>query len=176
MENIKKFVQDDYATSEEWRVVVAIADELGSYIAYPSTKNAIEQVNTPGGKSFAVQDLLLEKATELGFVDESQNLFLGYANRRLRPDYYRPLSGGSGVLMEVERGKTNQNNMDFLDFWKCHICEHAHYLFLIVPNELRQNQSAKITGRPFSTVIGHIGSFFTPRNYTNVRGAVIFGY
>ena len=46
--------------------------------------------------------------------------------------------GSSGILLEVERGKTTINNMDFLDFWKCHLCEHAHYLFLLVPQELRQ--------------------------------------
>ena len=26
-----------------------------------------------------------------------------------------------------------------LDFWKCHLCRHTHYLFLLVPLALRQN-------------------------------------
>jgi hypothetical protein len=29
--------------------------------------------------------------------------------------------------------------MDLLDFWKCHVCQHAQYLFLLVPVALRQN-------------------------------------
>ena len=45
----------------------------------------------------------------------------------------------TGIILEVERGKTTINNMDLLDFWKCHICAHADYLFLMVPRELRQN-------------------------------------
>ena len=43
----------------------------------------------------------------------------------------------TGIILEVERGKTTINNMDLLDFWKCHICAHADYLFLMVPTELR---------------------------------------
>ena len=47
--------------------------------------------------------------------------------------------GESGIILEVERGKTTINNMDLLDFWKCHICSYAHGLYLLVPTELRQN-------------------------------------
>lgn len=47
----------------------------------------------------------------------------------------------TGVLVEVERGTTTINDMGLLDFWKCHICEHAHYLMLLVPCELRQNET-----------------------------------
>ena len=70
----------------------------------------------------------------------------------------------------------NQNNMDFLDFWKCHICKYAHYLFLLVPKELRQNQSGKIVGRPYQTVVSHMETLFYPENYTSVRGVVVIGY
>ena len=61
-------------------------------------------------------------------------MLLEYENK-LRPDYYRPLET-SGILLEVERGKTTTNNMDLLDFWKCHLCRHADYLFLMVPQAL----------------------------------------
>ena len=77
--------------------------------------------------------------------------------------------------MEVERGKTTINNMDFLDFWKCHLCEHANYLFLVVPQELRQNAAMR-PKREYNAVVKRMGSFFTPRNHTNVRGLHIFGY
>ena len=56
---------------------------------------------------------------------------------RVEP-YYLDLDE-TGIILEVERGKTTINNMDLLDFWKCHICVHAHYLILVVPVELRQN-------------------------------------
>lgn len=176
MEICKKYVQTAYQSTEDWRLVGRLADEFAAFIAEPATALKISKVNIPGSKSLAVQDVLLPKAIALGFADESENLFSAYKNNRLRPDYFCPLPSGSGILMEVERGKTNQNNMDFLDFWKCHICEHAHYLFLVVPLELRQNQSGKVIGKPFNTVVGHMQSFFIPVNYTNVRGVVVFGY
>ena len=62
--------------------------------------------------------------------------------------------------MEVERGKTTINNMDFLDFWKCHLCEHANYLFLMVPQELRQNPTMS-PRREYNTVVKRMASFFT---------------
>ena len=82
----------------------------------------------------------------------------------------------TGIIIEVERGKTNQNNMDFLDFWKCHICEVAHYLFIFVPIILIQNNSGSVAGKPYEKVISHMSPFFYKENYTNVRGLVIFGY
>ena len=90
------------------------------------------------------------------------------------------LSGGiacykTGIILEVERGKTTINNMDLLDFWKCHICEHAAYLFLMVPTELRQNATMS-PRREFVTVGNRLESFFVPGNYTNVRGLVLMGY
>ena len=85
-----------------------------------------------------MQEAVLEAATPLGFVSEAKGLFGELPTSALRPDYYLPI-GESGILLEVERGKTTINNMDLLDFWKCHLCEHANYLFLMVPQELRQN-------------------------------------
>jgi len=121
-----------------------------------------------------VQNTFLAQARELGFVNESRGLFQGYDNKAVRPDYYRPV-GDSGILLEVERGKTTINNMDFLDFWKCHLCEQANYLFLMVPQALRQNESMA-PRHEFNAVVKRLGSFFVPRNYTNVRGLIIFGY
>jgi len=77
--------------------------------------------------------------------------------------------------MEVERGKTTINNMDLLDFWKCHLCQHADYLFLMVPQELRQN-TTMTPRREYNSVVKRMSSFFMRRNYTNVRGLHIFGY
>ncbi len=65
--------------------------------------------------------------------------------------------------------------MDLLDFWKCHICEHAAYLFLMVPQELRQNPTMR-PRREFAAVARRLESFFRPGNFTNVRGLVLIGY
>ena len=78
-------------------------------------------------------------------------------------------------LLEVERGKTTINNMDLLDVWKCHSCRHANYLFLFVPRELRQNEHTA-PRREFATVAKRLGTFFEPRNYTNVYALWLFGY
>jgi hypothetical protein len=83
--------------------------------------------------------------------------------------------GDSGIILEVERGKTTINNMDFLDFWKCHLCKSANYLFLLVPKTLVQNSQMKPRNE-FATVVNHLSPFFEPDNYTNVRGLSIFGY
>lgn len=170
-----KFVQKPFEGSDEWGTVSAVADELLQYLKQEETLIKIKDANIPGAHSSLIQSILLERGRELGFVDESTGLFQKYTNKKLRPDYFLKI-GSTGILMEVERGKTNQNNMDFLDIWKCHICEVAHYLFLCVPIELRQNSSERIVGRPFQTVSDHMSSFFVPENYINVRGAIVIGY
>ncbi|MEZ5348122.1 MAG: hypothetical protein R2714_02825 [Microthrixaceae bacterium] len=116
--------------------------------------------------------MFLQEASGLN-RDESKGLFKTYQSA-LRPDYYLPISD-TGIILEVERGKTTINNMDLLDFWKCHICEHADYLFLMVPSELRQNQTMS-PRREYATVARRLESFFRPDNYTNVRGLVLIGY
>ena len=75
----------------------------------------------------------------------------------------------------MERGKTTINNMDLLDFWKCHLCPDANYLFLLVPQALRQNENMSPRNE-FATVDRRLSEFFRPRNYTNVRGLCVFGY
>jgi hypothetical protein len=121
--------------------------------------------------------VVLEEAQKLGFRSEARGMFSSYLTPALRPDYYLPLpSFDSGILLEVERGKTTINNMDFLDFWKCHICLEAHHLFLMVPQVLRQNISRPQTSRPFNAVRKRLASFFEPPNYTNVRSCWLFGY
>ena len=120
-----------------------------------------------------MQDTFLRFAEQLGFESEKKGLF-AQAELALRPDYYMELPG-SGILLEVERGKTTINNMDLLDFWKCHLCNRAHYLFLLVPQALRQNE--KMTPRnEYAIVLRRLSHFFSEENYTNVRGLCVFGY
>jgi len=77
------------------------------------------------------------------------------------------------ALALAERGKTISNNMDILDFWKCHICVHADYLFLIVP---KRRQSKRRDSSPFQYVQKRITAFFDPPNYVNVNAVHLFGY
>jgi hypothetical protein len=168
------FVQHAFADSEEYRSVLEVADELHNHLLVVEVAAQIVAANQPGRSSSLVQNVFLEQALSLGFRDESKGLFKEYTSA-LRPDYYMPL-GGTGILLEVERGKTTINNMDLLDFWKCHICAHADYLFLMVPQELRQNESAGAPRREFASVAKRLATFFEPKNYTNVRALCLFGY
>lgn len=167
-------VQHSYSDTSEYQEVMSIAERLLSHLNEPSVLREIEAVNKPGASSSLVQNTFLVQATELGFRDESKGLFSNYANKGLRPDYFMSIAG-TGIILEVERGKTTINNMDFLDFWKCHLCKHANYLFLLVPKTLVQNENMKPRNE-FNTVVNHLSPFFEPENYTNVRGLSIFGY
>jgi len=168
------FVQKTYADSDEWRRVTGVASEFEKVMKTKVISSRIASANQPGASSGEVQAVLLNPALGLGFREEAKGLFKGYKNKGLRPDYYLRV-GDTGIILEIERGKTNQTNMDFLDFWKCHICEQAHYLFLMVPKELRQSKNGAVS-KPYDVTASHLSAFFEPRNYTNVRGLVLFGY
>jgi hypothetical protein len=168
------FVQDRHRTTRVWSEVVGLADRMSTSLRSSNVEAALAAANRPGASSGEVQAVLFPIADELGFRDESKGLFKGYQSSALRPDYFRPV-GKTGILMEVERGKTTINNMDLLDFWKCHICEHASFLFLLVPRELRQNEH-KASRREFASVAKRMESFFRPDNYTNVHGLILIGY
>ncbi len=167
------FVQAGHEAGSEWAEVLGVADTLTEHLNSPEIARRIEEANQPGQSSAAVQEVFLAEALSLGFRDERKGLFASYESA-LRPDYFLEL-GSTGVILEVERGKTTINNMDLLDFWKCHICEHADYLFLMVPLELRQNPTMS-PRREFATVARRLETFFLPGNFTNVRGLVLMGY
>lgn len=168
------FLQAGFAGTDEHTRVAAVADSLFEHLTTPAIAALILDANQPGRSSAAIQSVFLDHAHQLGFRDESKGLFREYSSSALRPDYYMPL-GETGIILEVERGKTTINNMDLLDFWKCHICTYAHYLFLLVPTELRQNPTMAARNE-FATVAKRLSTFFEPRNYTNVRGLFLFGY
>ena len=167
------FVQAGYDGTQEHNAVIAVADLLLDHLRDDVVVAEMLAANQPGRSSADVQSVFLRQARELGFRDESKGLFKEYASA-LRPDYFLPLAE-TGIILEVERGKTTINNMDLLDFWKCHICAHADYLFLLVPRELRQNPTMS-PRREFTTVTRRLATFFEPGNYTNVRGLCLLGY
>jgi hypothetical protein len=170
---LREFWQPSFEHSEELAMVRDIAARLLGHLNSPGSLAGIAAANLPRASSRSIQQVFEAFAAELGFVDESPGLFRDYG---LRPDYFLPLaSAGTGILIEVERGKTTINNMDLLDFWKCHLCAHAHYLFLLVPRALRQNDRMSPRNE-FQAVCRRLASFFEPRNHTNVRGLFVFGY
>jgi hypothetical protein len=175
MVELKIHRKADVAELPMFRRASEIAAELLVELRRPETLSRLLDANQPGVSSALVQQTFLPVALKLGFKDEAKGLFATYENKYLRPDYFLKLSDRDGILLEVERGKTTINNMDLLDFWKCHICEHANYLFLMVPRELRQNAQMS-PRREFNAVNTRIATLFLPGNYTNVDGVFLFGY
>jgi hypothetical protein len=158
----------------EFDEVKCMADRLLDFLRCPDIERQIESLHKLGASSADVQSAILPCAKDLGFASEKKGLFNSYPVSALRPDYYAKVGLNSGVLLEVERGKTTANNMDLLDLWKCHICEHADYLFLIVP-KVRPSKKGSFT-YPFNQVQKRLGTFFVPRNYVSVEGVFLFGY
>lgn len=167
------YAQDTCADGDEHRAVLKISDQLLDHLNTDVALELMRRANMPGISSADVQATFLPFALELGFTSEAKGLFAEYGNK-LRPDYYRPLDA-SGILLEVERGKTTTNNMDLLDFWKCHLCTHADYLFLMVPQALRHNP-AMTPKKEYNSVVKRLDTFFVRGNETNVRAVHIFGY
>ena len=171
---IKFYVQKEYIDSSEWGIVKGLSNDFHEFLNLPSVIKMIDEKNKPGVKSHEIQNIILNKSNELGFKSEKEGLFLNY-QKKLRPDFYKPI-GESGIIIEVERGQSLQNNNIFKDFWKCHICDKVNYLFLFVPQKLVQNNSNLSGEKTFKRVCDNLEPFFDSNNYTNVRGLTIFGY
>lgn len=166
-------VQTAFAESPEHAEVLELSDRLLVHLNTDSARSLLAAANMPGMSSAEVQASFLPFALEAGFTSEAKGLFDEYENR-LRPDYFRGLSS-NGVLLEVERGKTTTNNMDLLYLWKTHLCRHADYLFLMVPQALRHNDTMR-PKKEYQSVVKRLNTFFTPGNETNVRAVHVFGY
>jgi hypothetical protein len=173
VEHLHIFSRDD-VNPVEFNRVLEVARSLQAYIVSEETSSKIAAANVLGKSSHEVQECVAVHASELGFHSEKQGLFRLYKTANLRPDYYMALANRRGIILEVERGKTLANNMDLLDLWKCHICEEAQYLFLMVPL-VRPNEKGGVT-HIFTKVAERLEPFFRKHNYVNVYGAVVFGY
>jgi len=157
----------------EFFLAQTIAEEISSYMKTTEVSKKLFETHQVNAKSHEIQEIILPKCIELGMSSEKKGLFSSYATAQLRPDYYIELND-SGLIMEVERGKTIANNMDLLDVWKCHICEKADYLLLVVPVIRQTNRGGRI--KIYEHVVKRIGSFFQKQNYLNVKGCFIIGY
>ena len=163
----------DIESQPEYEEVEHLAQALLAHLNEPDVLTAVAAAHVVGAKSATIQAILLNKARELGFQDERKGLFAQYKSSGLRPDYYRKV-GSTGILMEVERGKILANNMDLLDFWKCHVCQEARYLFLVLP-QLRQTKAGK-NEKVVSRIRNRLSTFFRSGNAVNVDAVFLFAY
>lgn len=83
------------------------------------------------------------------------------------------ISDNDGILVEIERGRTLDNNMDMIDFWKCHIHPTAHHLVLVVPIWYRTNRGVT---QSFSRVCKRLHPMSEQGFETNVWSLCIVGY
>lgn len=150
-----------------------LAEALAARIKSDEISARICEVHKLGGRSQDVQEILRKDLEALGFHNEKTGLFAKMDVAALRPDFYLPL-GKSGIIAEVERGKTITNNMDLLDLWKCHICPTAHFLFLIVPLARASGNGTVI--KAYDQAARRLQTFFEPQNYVNVEAVFLFGY
>lgn len=150
-----------------------IANKLRRCLERDEAQQQIKERHVFGASSHSIQEIILKDATALGFQSEKKGLFASYGVAQLRPDYFMPISD-SGILLEVERGKAITNNMDLLDLWKCHICAHASFLFLVVPIERPSENKRKV--KAFQDACRRLAPFFQPQNYVNVDAVFLYGY
>ena len=168
------FIKDQIKDLKNFNDVQKIFNELASFMQTKDVFEAINRTHKIGAKSTEIQEILNSKLLELGFKSEKKGLFKQYSSSNLRPDFYKKISENDGVIIEVERGKTLDNNMDLLDIWKCHICKEANYLFLIIPEfktNLRGTQQ-----KIYERTLKRISTFFDEQNYINVNAVFLVGY
>jgi hypothetical protein len=167
------FHKQPISLHNEFTEASSIASQLKDYLNSERVCAEISQCHKLNATSHEIQAIINEEVQRLGFQSEKRGLFRDYQVAALRPDFYRPI-GKSGIILEVERGKTLTNNMDLLDLWKCHVCARADFLSLIVPVERPSANGTVI--RAFEGVLRRLSTFFEPQNYVNVEAAFVFGY
>ena len=103
---MKVLKKDGIESTNEFKVVTDIAEELEIFLNQEEIIEEISKTHKLGAKSSEIQRIFIEKAQELGFQSEKNGLFSKYLTKNLRPDFFKYLDNSSGIIMEVERGKT----------------------------------------------------------------------
>ncbi len=145
-----------------------------------------DKLNVSGERSQAVQKLIssdvsgfISYGRRFSLIPESEigSLFDGLPIGPKPDGLFRIKKQGQkstrGVMVEVERGQSIQNNADLKDIWKCHICKHTEYLILFVPIELCQ---ARKRERVYARVVNRLAPFFSEGMTINVEAVAIIGY
>lgn len=150
------------------------AEQLRRHLRTREMDIANAHVHNAG--SSVIQKLIGERLVPLGFQEEHRVAGVGTYSGGARADFYGSLGPGRGIIVEVERGGTITNNHDLKDFWKTHIAEDAHHLFLVVPMA-NWSEAGRVRERPFGRMHPRFVSFFSggPRE-VDVLSLHVFGY
>lgn len=155
--------------------VDTLATQLRAHL--DANADRVDEAHVHGAQSKAIQQIVAELLCDrLGFSTEVILTPQDKLVTRARPDFFFRLSADRGILAEVERGGTVNNNHDLKDIWKAHVARDAQHLFLVVPN------ANWVTGgttreKPFMRVCNRASAFFgEPRREIDVVSMHIFGY
>lgn len=166
-ENLHLFYQKGFEKSQTFSVFEHDAKAICDFIN--SNKAKFSEANKLGENSKSIQNILSQLCVNLGYTDDKvvESVFG-------RPDFSKLLKPyGEGIIIEIERGKTIDNNMDLLDLWKCHVSKPVNCLILVVPE---RKPTGKQTRPIAKSVITRMKQFFEEGNYTNVKGLGIVSY
>ena len=159
----------------ELEQVRRLADHLRTELT--AREVALNQAHVVNASSAAIQAIVSEVLKdELDFNEEVVLTQQDGIVTRARPDFVFPLGPGRGVMAEVERGGTVNNNHDLKDMWKAHIADDIQHLILVVPN----SNWTRLGGpreKPFPRVCNRLGAFFgNERREVDVLSAHVYGY
>ncbi|MDQ2986905.1 MAG: hypothetical protein M3R13_09330 [Armatimonadota bacterium] len=148
----------------------ALVQVIGSLWGTDSYETAVAH----GASSSMCQALIQPTLALLGYESEVPSRII---DAGFKPDFVFE-SDGCSVMVEVERGKTLDNNMDMLDMWKCHIHPRARHLILLVPIWYVKLKSTgqRTQTATFARVCRRMEPFFEVGNETNVRSLHVIGF
>jgi hypothetical protein len=172
-----RFVRTQLTADELSEVarVDEIANRLERHLVEEAT--AISAVHVYRAQSKAVQSIVSRLLREeLGFEEEVVIRPSDGFVTRARPDFFFELSEGRGIIAEVERGGTTNNNHDLKDVWKAHISPNSQHLFLVVPIA-NWDKEGRVREKPFLRVGARLAAFFgDARREIDVLSLHLFGY
>lgn len=172
----ERFVRSSL-TPEEVSEVEGVDRIAGLLRAHLESEEArVDIAHVHGAQSSVIQAILGELLLRSGFDTEVVLTPEDGFVTRARPDFVFRLGPKRGILAEVERGGTVNNNHDLKDVWKAHIAPDAQHLFLVVPNSnFREDGSPR--EKPFVRVVHRAASFFgDPRREIDLLSMHILGY
>lgn len=163
------------ATEDGIRAARTAVARIAEQVAKSWGTSAYLEATAHGASSSKFQAILTPTLQQLGYEPEQRNKVL---EAGFKPDFLF-CQDGVGVMIEVERGKTIDNNMDMLDMWKCHIHPIARHLVLLVPIwyvKVSPKTGKETRASTFARVCRRMNPFFETGNETNVRTLHVIGY
>ena len=100
---MKIFVQDTYKNSNEWSIVLDLANQFHNWMNQTQIQNNFRAMNVPGKGSADIEKVITPFAQTLGFLSQKKHLFKNYSVSSLRPDYHIYFENlKTGIIIEVE--------------------------------------------------------------------------